>query len=383
MPVGDSIRRRNSRPNESVTGFWKAPVRCNLNWLESQVIKIVLLAVACICIDVSFAGAASARTSEQIATIFDTGVAAYDAGHFDQAFKLWKSIGDEDIAAMRNLGILLRKGLGVKKDPAGAEKMFERAADAGLATAEADLADMLLKGEAGPPNPKRALPLLKSAAAADHPIAQFELAQMYETGGLVPQNIDLARRLYAAAARHGMTEAANRLAALPMPQSAGVAELRSSYSPALKLSDMSIVAAGWRSVERHLHSSIGSYRSQLQADEAWKTYRAKYGALLSGYLSRVQWTDLGDKGSWYRLRIAGFTDRVAALAFLSPTENERRRLLHPNIATRMRAQFKNGVPTACLQATSLRESPSSALALNLPSALILSCRKCIVSPSKE
>jgi TPR repeat protein len=313
MAVGVSIRRRNSRPNESVTGFWKAPVRCNLSWLESQVGKIGVLAVAWICLDVSFAGAASARTSEQIATIFDTGVAAYDAGQFDQAYKLWKSIGDEDVAAMRNLGIMLRKGLGVKKDPAGAEKMFERAADAGLATAEADLADMLLKGEAAPPNPKRALPLLKSAAAANHPIAQFELAQMYETGGLVPQNIDLARRLYAAAASHGMTEAANRLAALRMPlSSVGVAELRSSYLPALKLSDMSIVALDGEVSSGAYTLQIGAYKSQLQADEAWKTYKAKYGALLSGYLSHVQLTDLGEKGSWYRLRIAGFTDRVAA-----------------------------------------------------------------------
>ena len=47
--------------------------------------------------------------------------------------------------------------------------MYQRAAEAGLPTAQADLADMLLKGEAGPPDPKRALPLLEAAAAANHP----------------------------------------------------------------------------------------------------------------------------------------------------------------------------------------------------------------------
>jgi hypothetical protein len=94
--------------------------------------------------------------------------------------------------------------------------MYRRAAQAGLATAQADLADMLLRGEAGPPNPKAALPLLVSAAAANHPIAQYELGQIYETGqdGLVPRNLETARSLYAAAASHGMKEASDRLKTL-------------------------------------------------------------------------------------------------------------------------------------------------------------------------
>ncbi len=98
--------------------------------------------------------------------------------------------------------------------------MFERAAEAGLPTAQADLADMLLKGEAGPPDPKRALPLLQAAAAANHPIAQYELGQLYEAGEIVPRDLNVARNLYAAAAGHGMTEARDRLAVLgPAPAS--------------------------------------------------------------------------------------------------------------------------------------------------------------------
>ena len=60
--------------------------------------------------------------------------------------------------------------------------MYLRAAEAGLPTAQADLADMLIQGEAGPPDPQRALPLLEAAAAANHPLAQYELAQFYEIG---------------------------------------------------------------------------------------------------------------------------------------------------------------------------------------------------------
>jgi len=59
---------------------------------------------------------------------------------------------------------------------------------------------------------------------------------------------------------------------------------------------------------------IGAYKSQAEADAAWKSYKAKHGALLSGYGSDVQQADLGDKGTWYRLRIAGFSSKDTASA---------------------------------------------------------------------
>ncbi|HVV26856.1 MAG TPA: tetratricopeptide repeat protein [Rhizomicrobium sp.] len=162
------------------------------------------------------AGCASARSGPEIAKVFDSGVAAYDAGRYEEAFKIWWSLKDEDLAAMRNVAMMLRKGQGTPKDPRKAEEIYQIAAEAGLPTAQADLADMLLKGEAGPPDLPRALPLLQAAAAANHPIAQYELGQLYETGAppLVPQNLEVARQLYAAAAGHGMKEAADRAAFL-------------------------------------------------------------------------------------------------------------------------------------------------------------------------
>lgn len=163
-------------------------------------------------------GCAAAETGDSLKATFDQGVTAYDAGDYPTAFKIWSTIDDQDVAAMRNIALMLRKGQGVAKDPKAAEDMYQRAADAGLPTAQADLADMLLKGEAGAPDPERALPLLQAAAAADHPIAEFELGQMYEKGELVPKDLTVARNLYAAAAGHGMDEAKVKLEALgPKP----------------------------------------------------------------------------------------------------------------------------------------------------------------------
>jgi hypothetical protein len=172
-----------------------------------------------IAVFIAFAAAGCAtETGASIKSTFDSGVAAYDARDYATAYQIWSSLDDEDLAAMRNVAMMRRQGLGTPKDPKGAEEMYQRAADAGLPTAQADLADMLIKGEAGPPDPKRALPLLASAAAANHPVAEYELAQFYEAGELVPQNMSVARHLYEAAASHGMKEAEARLAQLgPLP----------------------------------------------------------------------------------------------------------------------------------------------------------------------
>ena len=156
-------------------------------------------------------GCATVQSGEALRQTFDSGVQAYDAGDYLRAYKIWSTIQEVDLAAMRNVGMMLRKGQGVPRDPKKAEYLFEMAAQAGLPTAQADLADMLIKGEAGAPDPKRALPLLEAAAAANHPIAQFELAQLYEQGGLVPKDMHVARQLYGAAASHGMPEAQARL----------------------------------------------------------------------------------------------------------------------------------------------------------------------------
>ena len=49
--------------------------------------------------------------------------------------------------------------------------------------------------------------------------------------------------------------------------------------------------------------------------------------LLAGYATDVQQADLGDKGTWYRLRIAGFLQQGRRLRPVRPAEGGRRRLL--------------------------------------------------------
>ncbi len=165
----------------------------------------------------ALAACASDPTDSPVAmkATFDAGLKAYDAGNYAEAFKTWSTIQEVDLAALRNVAVMLRTGKGVEKNPAKAEVLMQQAADAGLFTAQADLGDMLLKGEAGPPNPKAAAVWLALAALAGHPLAAYELGQLYEQGTGVEKNLETARSLYKAAAKGGVTEASQRLGALP------------------------------------------------------------------------------------------------------------------------------------------------------------------------
>ena len=61
---------------------------------------------------------------------------------------------------------------------------------------------------------------------------------------------------------------------------------------------------------------IGSYKSQDEAEAAWHAFQARH-PLVGGYQSDIKQVDLGDKGTWYRLRIGAFADKDAAMALCS------------------------------------------------------------------
>jgi len=190
-----------------------------------------LRSLACVLLCAGLAGCALAHDGTEIKAIFDQGLKEYDAGHYETAFKLFQSIDEEDVAAMRNEGLMLRKGQGTPKDPEAAEDMLTRAAEAGLATAQYDLAEMLLNGEAGDPDPKAALPWLTSAAQAHHPIAEYRLGVMYEEGTVVEKNLGFARTLYTQAAAAGVADAKARLEKLPPVPAAPVPGAQPAGSP--------------------------------------------------------------------------------------------------------------------------------------------------------
>lgn len=66
---------------------------------------------------------------------------------------------------------------------------------------------------------------------------------------------------------------------------------------------------------------IGAYKSQADADAAWKTFTAKH-PMAGGYSEDVRKADLGDKGTWYRLRMGSFSDKAAATSFCEKLKSD-------------------------------------------------------------
>ena len=121
---------------------------------------------------------------------FKAGVLAYDAGDYEGAYQAWLPLArGGDPAAQRNLGHLFRFGRGVEQSFATAAEWYERAANAGLAGAQVNLAMMQLRAQGAQGvtrDPATAAYWLEQAALQGHVLAQYNLARLYLRGDGVP-----------------------------------------------------------------------------------------------------------------------------------------------------------------------------------------------------
>ena len=164
---------------------------------------------------------------------FKEGVDAYDKGDFKKAFDIWLPLAQQsDLAAMRNVALLLRTGKGVKRDSARALWFYEEAGSKGFVLAQVNAAFMHLEGDGVPKNLEAAAFWFHTAARAGSPIAQYNLAVMYERGSGVKKDIARALGWYALAARSGSRLAIARLETLVPALAGPPAPERSPQSPA-------------------------------------------------------------------------------------------------------------------------------------------------------
>jgi len=97
----------------------------------------------------------------------------------------------------------------------------------------------------------------------------------------------------------------------PKPQVATVAPPPAKTTPKPAPSDTTTTSAPPAVASGDYVLQIGAYKSQDEADAAWKSYQHKH-AVVSGYSSDVKQVDLGEKGTWYRLRIGAMSKDAAA-----------------------------------------------------------------------
>ena len=67
---------------------------------------------------------------------------------------------------------------------------------------------------------------------------------------------------------------------------------------------------------------IGSYPTDAAANAAWTSFQKKHAATLTGFGPDVKAFDLGEKGTWYRLRVGPFADKATANATCAKLKEE-------------------------------------------------------------
>ena len=114
----------------------------------------------------------------------EAGWAAYDAGDYDKARRIWQPLAEKgDVRAQRGMGKLYEKGRGVEKDYAAAVKWYRPAAEKGDAESQYRLSIAYGWGLGGiEKDEAKAIEWLRKAAENGQKRAQRSLAKGYEDG---------------------------------------------------------------------------------------------------------------------------------------------------------------------------------------------------------
>lgn len=69
-------------------------------------------------------------------------------------------------------------------------------------------------------------------------------------------------------------------------------------------------------------AQIAAFKSQAEAETGWANYKRNHAAILGGMSPNIVSVDLGEKGTWYRLRTGSFADKASAADFCTKLKAE-------------------------------------------------------------
>ncbi len=140
-------------------------------------------------------------TTQVDAGDYDDGLAAYNAGDYATALRLWRPFAEQGYAdAQFNLGYMHANGIGFPQDYAEALKWYRKAAEWGDTAAQFNLGLMYDKGRGVPQDYAEAVKWYRKAAEQGDGSAQINLGFMYSEGRGVPQDYVQAHMWYNLAA---------------------------------------------------------------------------------------------------------------------------------------------------------------------------------------
>lgn len=69
-------------------------------------------------------------------------------------------------------------------------------------------------------------------------------------------------------------------------------------------------------------AQIAAFKSQAEAEAGWAAFKRNHAATLGGMSPNIVSVDLGEKGTWFRLRTGSFPDKAAAADFCARLKAE-------------------------------------------------------------
>jgi TPR repeat protein len=136
---------------------------------------------------VAFVG--SVMCHPALAETNEDALAAYKAGNYQQALKIWRPLAEQgDAVAQLRLSVMYAEGQGVPKDDAQSLKWGKLAAENGNVTAELIMGARYNEGRGVPKDASEALNWFEKAANKGAAFGQFNLGLMYAGGSGIPQD---------------------------------------------------------------------------------------------------------------------------------------------------------------------------------------------------
>jgi len=69
-------------------------------------------------------------------------------------------------------------------------------------------------------------------------------------------------------------------------------------------------------------AQIAAFKSQAEAEAGWSAFKKNHSGTLGGMSPNIVSVDLGEKGTWFRLRTGSFSDKAAAADFCTKLKAE-------------------------------------------------------------
>lgn len=271
----------------------------------------------------------------------DAGLAAYEAGDYESAARIWQDLADQgNTVAQFNLGGMYHKGLGVGQDTATAFRWFRMAAEQGHGSSQYNLGVMFANANGVERDYVKAylwtslaVNTLPEGEERDSAVRVREVIsrrmdddELAKTRGIDPKSLlanavvegepnplgaqsdepGPASRTLVVKTTSQTSEDQETVGGEP-PASAepAPAPAEAETPTATSFGETPVTGEDWA-------IQLASYLARGMAEEGWRRLSADHADLLAGFEPVIERVDREDMGTIYRLKIGAFAERPEA-----------------------------------------------------------------------